>query len=237
MITGYNTEVPSGGVSYHVQTEDMGKEYGKIITHVFVGGAILFSKKTGYGVQDGASMDDGKVKDLMVEQHRKFVRIIQVGKIDVLKQKSDAAEMREAAMSSTAAAAVASAEAPPAQRPPEHQRDVSSQAGHSAQAAQKKLKIEVVGGVGIVSGQWSVLRIYTKESPSGMPIPDCKVVIKVVGMTFRPVIHSGRTDSNGVYTLNIEIPETYGSQATVVVQAIGDLGSDEVKLRVEKKPK
>ena len=29
MITGYNTEVPFGGITYHVQTEDMGVDTKK----------------------------------------------------------------------------------------------------------------------------------------------------------------------------------------------------------------
>ena len=89
MITGYNIDVQFEGVTYHVQTEDMGIDLKRIITHVFIGGAILCSKKTDYSRHLIHGYDEKKIKELMDEQHRTVVRIIQAGKLDVLRRKID----------------------------------------------------------------------------------------------------------------------------------------------------
>ena len=46
MITGFNTDIEHGGVTYHVQTEDKGLETPLILSLVYVGGAIIASKRT-----------------------------------------------------------------------------------------------------------------------------------------------------------------------------------------------
>ena len=48
MITGFNTDIQHQGVTYHVQTEDKGLETPLILSLVYVGGAIIASKRTLY---------------------------------------------------------------------------------------------------------------------------------------------------------------------------------------------
>ena len=48
MITGFNTDIPHAGVTYHVQTEDKGLDTPLILSLVYVGGAISASKRTNY---------------------------------------------------------------------------------------------------------------------------------------------------------------------------------------------
>ncbi len=48
MITGFNTDVQHGGVTYHVQTEDKGLDTPLILSLVYVGGHIIASKRTPY---------------------------------------------------------------------------------------------------------------------------------------------------------------------------------------------
>lgn len=255
MITGYNSEIDYGGVTYHIQTEDMGEGSQKIITHVFKGGAILLSKKTSYEhlLTDGP--DEHKVKSLMNDQHKTIMKIIQSGKLETLRQKI---ESREGLAQKTGAAASSSAETPAenavisAEVLPEVQEEIDA----SMQAIEqeidvslndilqryiqqktepKKLKIDVVAGTEIVSGQPTVLRIYTRDAGSGQPLEGAKVVIKVIGMTFRPAVYTGRTDKNGVYTLNIIIPEFSVGQAAILVQASSEYGADEMKLKVSRR--
>ena len=47
-VTGFNHNIKHKGKVYHVQTEDSGVNNPHIITHLFVGGNILASKKTSY---------------------------------------------------------------------------------------------------------------------------------------------------------------------------------------------
>ena len=291
MITGYNIDVQYEGVTYHVQTEDMGIDLKRIITHVFIGGAILCSKKTDYSRHLIHGYDEKKIKELMDEQHRTVVRIIQAGKLDVLRRKIEESDEPDREMfpvlppspPKPAPSPVGGAVAGPgvdyapvapeklaaqadAFPPSPEERRVAAQAGaappHAEEVeltverteapqrntlgsllnriiqragAPRKLKIDVVAGTEIVSGQPSVMRIFTREAESGKPVPDCKVTIKVIGMTFRPVIHTGHTDGEGVFTLNIVIPDFTTGQAAVIVQAQSEFGSDELKLKVTRK--
>ncbi|HQK88486.1 MAG TPA: hypothetical protein PLU25_12755, partial [Acidobacteriota bacterium] len=45
-------------------------------------------------------------------------------------------------------------------------------------------------------------------------------------------VYTGRTDKNGVYTLNIIVPEFSAGQAAILVQASSEFGTDELKLKI-----
>ncbi len=59
---------------YNIQTEDSGLENPHIITHLFVGGNILASKKTSYADIVGAENLGQVVRELMEEQHKEMLR-------------------------------------------------------------------------------------------------------------------------------------------------------------------
>ena len=48
MIIGYNHNIVHNDRVFHIQTEDSGTRYPHVITHLFVGGNILSSKKRSY---------------------------------------------------------------------------------------------------------------------------------------------------------------------------------------------
>ena len=58
MLTGYNTDVPHEGVVYHVQTEDKGLETPIVLSLVYLGGAILASKRAPYDDLIAAGFDE-----------------------------------------------------------------------------------------------------------------------------------------------------------------------------------
>ena len=74
MVAGYNHNVKQKGKAYHIQTEDSGLENPHIITHLFVGGNILASKKTSYADIAGADNLAQVVRELMEEQHKEMLR-------------------------------------------------------------------------------------------------------------------------------------------------------------------
>lgn len=74
MVAGFNHNVKHRGKSYHVQTEDFGLDNPQIVTHLFVGGNILASKKLGYGDIAGAEDLSRVVRELMEEQHKDVLR-------------------------------------------------------------------------------------------------------------------------------------------------------------------
>lgn len=74
MVQGFNHNIRHKGKLYHVQTEDSGKDNPHIITHVFVGGNILASKKTSYADIVKADRLEQIVRELMEEQHKSVLR-------------------------------------------------------------------------------------------------------------------------------------------------------------------
>ena len=73
-VTGFNHNIKHKGKVYHVQTEDSGVSNPHIITHLFVGGNILASKKTSYADILGAENLKDVVRELMEEQHKEMLR-------------------------------------------------------------------------------------------------------------------------------------------------------------------
>jgi hypothetical protein len=83
-VTGFNHNIKHKGKVYHVQTEDSGVNNPHIITHLFVGGNILASKKTAYADMRGAENLPDLVRELMEEQHKEMLRNLINGVYDNL---------------------------------------------------------------------------------------------------------------------------------------------------------
>src|SRR2546430_319273 len=73
-VTGFNHNIKHKGKVFHVQTEDSGRNNPHIITHLFVGGNILASKKTSYADILNAENLADVVRELMEEQHKEMLR-------------------------------------------------------------------------------------------------------------------------------------------------------------------
>ena len=74
MIPGFNHNIKHKGRIYHIQTEDSGPKNPHIITHLFVGGNILASKKTEYTDILGKPDYERTVRSMMEEQHKQMLR-------------------------------------------------------------------------------------------------------------------------------------------------------------------
>jgi hypothetical protein len=84
MVVGFNHNIKHKGKMYHIQTEDSGLENPHLITHLFVGGNILASKKTSYADIVGADNLPQVVRELMEEQHKEMLRNLINGVYDDL---------------------------------------------------------------------------------------------------------------------------------------------------------
>ncbi len=81
-LTGFNHTIKHKGQMYHIQTEDSGVNNPHIITHLFVGGNILASKKTSYADILNAENLPEVVYELMKEQHTEMLRNLLAGAYD-----------------------------------------------------------------------------------------------------------------------------------------------------------
>lgn len=86
MITGFNTDIEHEGVVYHVQTEDKGLETPFILSLVYVGGAILASKRSPYTDLLGEGFDAAELGERLQRQHKLICAAITAGRIEDLKQ-------------------------------------------------------------------------------------------------------------------------------------------------------
>lgn len=74
MVPGFNHNIKHNKQIFHIQTEDSGALNPHIITHLFVGGNILATKKTSYADIVHADNLLQIVKELMQEQHKAMLR-------------------------------------------------------------------------------------------------------------------------------------------------------------------
>jgi hypothetical protein len=85
VITGFNTDIPHEGVTYHVQTEDKGLDTPLILSLVYVGGAIIASKRTRYDDLIETGFDEKVLTDRLQRQHKLICAAIRAGRIEELK--------------------------------------------------------------------------------------------------------------------------------------------------------
>ncbi|HEU4769866.1 MAG TPA: hypothetical protein VFS77_21045 [Pyrinomonadaceae bacterium] len=72
------------------------------------------------------------------------------------------------------------------------------------------------------SGQVYTLRVLVTNRVSGdeQPLASVAVSIKILGTTFRPLIYSLKTESDGVATVTTEVPQFSTGRAAVLVRAV-----------------
>lgn len=73
-VTGFNHNIKHKGKVYHVQTEDSGVANPHLITHLFVGGNILATKRRSYADLARDENLSDVVRDMMEEQHKEMLR-------------------------------------------------------------------------------------------------------------------------------------------------------------------
>jgi hypothetical protein len=80
MLVGFNTNISYKDKTYHVQTEDGGKNNPLVVTLLYYQGAILASRKTDYSQLLDAPDFKEKVTKLMKIQHKGMIRDLLTGK-------------------------------------------------------------------------------------------------------------------------------------------------------------
>jgi len=70
----FSCNISLEGVTYHVQTEDMGRKTSRIITNVYLKGEVVTSKKYDYSHLLKLTDADEKIASLMEKQHKAVIR-------------------------------------------------------------------------------------------------------------------------------------------------------------------
>jgi hypothetical protein len=83
-MAGYNTTITRNGIDFHVQTQDKGRTANYVESTVYKSGRVLSSKKTFYtSLLDHPDLQ-GKIKQVIKEQHNTLLKEISDGKFDNL---------------------------------------------------------------------------------------------------------------------------------------------------------
>jgi len=82
-LLGYNNNVRYLGRTFHIQTEDSGTKYARIMTHLFIdGGRIVKTTRTEYGaVLEQPNMAE-TLRRMMKEQHKNMFLSLRAGEFD-----------------------------------------------------------------------------------------------------------------------------------------------------------
>jgi hypothetical protein len=85
VITGFNTDVEYGGVTYHIQTEDKGLDTPIILSLVYDRGTILAAKRQPYDDLLEQGFDEKLLSDRLTKQHKTICAAIKKGRVNELK--------------------------------------------------------------------------------------------------------------------------------------------------------
>ena len=81
-LPGFNNNLRRGKKVYHIQTEDSGKAHPHIITHVFVDGNIVATKRDSYKQYLERGDVDDVIMSMMKKQHKEMAVMIAKGMLD-----------------------------------------------------------------------------------------------------------------------------------------------------------
>lgn len=84
-LLGFNNNVRHQGRIFHIQTEDSGVKYPRLVTHLFAdGGRILKTTRTDYAEHVGREDMAAVVRRMMKEQHKGMFIALRSGEYDAL---------------------------------------------------------------------------------------------------------------------------------------------------------
>jgi hypothetical protein len=82
-VLGFNNNVRHRGRIFHIQTEDSGVRFARIVTHLFAdGGRIIKTAKTDYSEHAEKADVARLVRGLMKDQHRAMFAALRAGELD-----------------------------------------------------------------------------------------------------------------------------------------------------------
>jgi hypothetical protein len=112
--------------------------------------------------------------------------------------------------------------AKPPEPEPEIEEPVEVEEFVTEPALDDGLFIELLDDDEFYSGQRYTLRILVNNRTNGdeKPLANVAVSVKVLGTTFRPLIYTLKTESDGVASISTDIPQFTSGRAAVLIRAV-----------------
>jgi hypothetical protein len=248
VISGFNTDIEHGGVTYHVQTEDKGLDTPLILSLVYTGGEILASKRATYDDLIASGFEETALADRLHRQHKLICAAIVAGRIDDLKRMSEK-EAVSRAESKSAFSDVGKIQ-PQIEKidffePVEKEkpigipveevapiitvpisnivREVVPDFAKSEDEAKDEMTVSLIEETPLKGGDRVMLKVLVSHgNDEKHGIAGAEVLVKVLGSTFRPLIFQSRTGPNGIATIRMQLPHFTTGRAAVLVRATTD---------------
>ena len=211
MITGYNTDVRHGNRIYHVQTEDKGFSNPKIETLIYVGGEILDSYRSAYeDLLANPPVTEGAIQSRMEDQHKAIIRDIKNGKYD-----STPPDQSEQQVFN------------------ERPLDQAILEYLQAEGEVDTLELVLVKPLTPTFGKLFKVQMKARLSHSQNPVRGAEVAIRLVSSLKKAApLLTGKTDEEGTFQGEVELPPSQPGQCAVVVSCASEFGNDELKALV-----
>ena len=223
MITGYNTDVEYGGVTYHVQTEDKGLNTPIILSLVYSGGAILASKRSPYDDLIAAGFDQSALMERLQRQHKLICAAINAGRINDLKRMSE----RTAAAEASAPADVANSDDdnvdPEGVSPTVLLQSVGERFSTSDDS-EEPLSVVIIDETQMRAGESITLRLEVTKHGAGEIHPAAKanITVKILGSSFQPSSTYSTADSYGHSSISVTLPNFKSGRGALLIRAESD---------------
>ena len=210
MITGYNSDVRHGSRVFHVQTEDKGLANPKIETLIYLGGEILDSYRGGYEDLLGEPQaQDQAIQARMDEQHKSVIKEIKNGKYDTTPSDPQVAEQRvfnDRPLDQAILEYLA------------HEGDTDT------------LELVLDQAIRPVFGQPFAFSVRARLCASQSPVPGAEMNVRLISSFKKAsILASGRTDADGFFSAQVDLPPSQPGHCAVVIACASDFGNDELR--------
>lgn len=210
MITGYNTDVRHGNRVFHVQTEDKGMSNPKIETLIYVGGEILDSYRSGYeDLIASGTPSEPVIQTRMDEQHKSIIRDIKNGKYDATPPEGELAEQQVF-----------------------NDRPLDQAILEYLQQDGDLDVLEVVLDDPLIPtfGGTCQVAFRARLAVSQTAVEGADVSVRLVSSLKKAtLLMNGKTDREGCFRGQVELPTSQPGHLALVVTCVSDAGTDEFR--------
>ena len=222
MITGYNTDVEHGGVTYHVQTEDKGLKTPIILSLVYSGGAILASKRSPYDDLIAAGFDQNALIDRLQRQHKLICAAINAGRIDDLKRMSDRGAAVE--VGAPASADRDDGNGDPEDTSPTVPLPSAGERFSTSDDSEEPLSVVILDETQMRAGESITLRLEIVKHGEGEMRPAAKanITVKILGSSFQPSSTYSTADRYGHASISVTLPNFKTGRGALFIRAESD---------------
>src|SRR2546430_2858806 len=185
-----------------------------ILTLLYVGGAILASKRTPYDDLVASGFNEDDLRKRLQRQHKLICAAVHAGRIEDLKRMGE----RDAASTAAVREGTSTANQVPE---PDQQTDQVDTAASVPDLDDAPLTVKLINDQELRGGSSVVLRLLVTRFANGgrAPAANVKLVLKTLGSAFPTKTLKSSTNDGGMAAISVSLPKFTTGRAAVLVQA------------------